>query len=95
MAKRHALITLLFESIRTSYLLHTFLKATAISGISCFYGYLVTTATKASAYSIVFHNIFAYLVHTFLEARTVSGITYCYEYFVILTTEAGAYNIVV
>ena len=93
--QKHALITLLFEGIRTSYLLHIFLEATAISGISCFYGYLVTMATKASAYSIAFHNIFSYLVHTFLEATTVSGITYCYEYFVILATEAGAYNIVV
>ena len=52
MATKHALTTLLFEGIRTLYLLHTFLEATAISGISCCYRYLVTMTTKAGAYNI-------------------------------------------
>ena len=52
--QKHALITLLFEGIRTSYLLHTVLEAKAISGITCCYGYLVTMVTKAGAYNIAF-----------------------------------------
>ena len=59
--QKHALIVLLlvllFEGIRTSYLLHTFLEATAIFGISCCYGYLVTMATKAGAYNIAVEGI--------------------------------------
>ena len=50
--QKHAPITLLFEGIRTSYLLHTFLEATAISGVTCCYGYLVILATEAGAYNI-------------------------------------------
>ena len=50
--QKQGLITLLFEDIRTSYLVHTFLEATAISGMSCFYGYLVTIATEAGADNI-------------------------------------------
>ena len=50
----HALITLLFEGIRTSYLLRTFLEAIAISGISCCYRQLVTMETKEGAYNIAF-----------------------------------------
>ena len=40
------------EGIRTSYLVHTFLEAIAISDISCRYGYLVTMATEAGTYNI-------------------------------------------
>ena len=94
--QKHALITLLFEGIKTSYLLHRFLEATAISSISCFYGYLVTMTTKQVLITLLFEGIrISYLVHTFLEATTVSGITCCYGYFVILATETCAYNIVV
>ena len=76
--QKHPLITLLFEGIRTSYLLDTFLEATAISGISCCCGYLVTMTTRAGAYNIVFEGIrTSYLVHTFLEATAISGID-CY-----------------
>ena len=52
--QKHALMTLLFEGIRTSYLLHKFLEATAISGIHCCYGYLDTVATKVGVYNIAF-----------------------------------------
>ena len=50
--QKQVLITLLFEGIRTSFLVHTFLKATAISGIPCCYGYLVILATEAGGYNI-------------------------------------------
>ena len=70
--QKHALITLLFGGIRTSYLLHTFLEATAISGINCFYGYIVTMTTKASAYSIAFHNIFhIWCTHSFRQQQSL------------------------
>ena len=46
------LITLLFEGISTSYSVHTSLELTAISGITCCYGYLVTMATEVGAYNI-------------------------------------------
>ena len=42
---------MLFEGIRTSYLVYAFLEATEISGISC-YGYFVTMATEAGTYNI-------------------------------------------
>ena len=50
--QKQVLITLLFEGIRTLYLVHAFLEATAVSGIACCYGYLVTMATKSGAYNI-------------------------------------------
>ena len=50
--QKHVLITLLLEGIRILYLLHAFLEATAIIGITCCYGYLVTMATEAGAYNI-------------------------------------------
>ena len=50
--QKHALITLLFEGIRTSYLVHIFLAETAISGIICCFGYLVTMATEVGNYNI-------------------------------------------
>ena len=50
--QKRVLKTLLFEGIRTSYLVRTFLEATAISGIACCYGYLVTLATETGAYNI-------------------------------------------
>ena len=50
--QKQVLITLLFEGIRTSYLVHTFLEGTEISGISCCYGYFVTMATEAGTYNI-------------------------------------------
>ena len=56
--QKHALITLLFEGIRTIYLLRTFLEATAISGINCFYGYLVTMAKKQVLIALLFITFF-------------------------------------
>ena len=52
--QKQVLITLLLEGIRTSYLVHSFLEATAIFGIACCYGYLVTMATEVGAYNIAF-----------------------------------------
>ena len=52
--QKQVLIALLLEGIRTSHLVYTFLEATAISGITCCYGYLVTMATEADAYNIAF-----------------------------------------
>ena len=84
------------RSIRTSYLVYTFLEVTAISGITCCYGHLVTMGTEACTYNIAVKGIrTSYLVHTFLEATAISGITCCYRYLVTMATEAGAYNIVV
>ena len=50
--QKQVLITLLLEGIRTSYLMHTFLEVTAISGISCCHGYLVTMTTEAGICNI-------------------------------------------
>ena len=50
--QKHALITLLFEGIGTLLLVHIFLEPTAVSGITCCYGYLVTMATEAGTYNI-------------------------------------------
>ena len=77
--QKQVLITLLFEGIRTSYLVHTFLEATAISGITCCYGYLVTIALlqwqqKEVLITLLFEGI---------------------GYHVTMATEAGAYNIAV
>ena len=49
---QQVLITLLFEGIGILFLVHTFLEATAISGISCCHGHLVILATEAGAYNI-------------------------------------------
>ena len=94
--QKQVLVTLLFEGIRTSYLVHIFLEATSISGIICCHGHLVTMATEASAYKIVFQGIRAsYLVFTFLKATAIFGITCCYGYLVIFAIETGAHNIAV
>ena len=50
--QKQVLITLLFEGIGTLFLVHTFLEPTAVSGVTCCYGYLVAMATEASTYNI-------------------------------------------
>ena len=45
--KKDTFITLTFEGIRTSHLVHICLRALAIYGITCCYGNLVTMATEA------------------------------------------------
>ena len=96
MATTQVLITLLFEGIRTSYLVHTFLEATAISGIPCCYGYLVILATEIGAYNMLFESIqTSYLVQMFLEVLEISGISCCYGHHVTMATEARTCNIAV
>ena len=91
--QKQVLITLLFEHIRASYLVYTLREATAISGITCCYGYLVTWQQKQMLITLRFEGIrTSYLVHTFLEATAISGIACCYGYIVTMATEAGAYN---
>ena len=90
--QKHALITLLFEGIGTSYLLHTFLEATAISGISCCHIY--HGSKNQVLITLLFEGIrTSNLVHTFLEATAISGIPCRYGYLVILATELGDYYI--
>ena len=91
--QKQVLITLLFEDIRTSFLVHTFLKATAISGIPCCYGYLVILATEAGGYNIAVEDIqTSYLLQMFLEVLVIYGISCGYGHNVTMATEACTCN---
>ena len=92
--QKQVLITLLLEGTRTSYLVYTFLEATAISGITVAMDTLLSWQQKQVLITLLFEGIrTSYLVHTFLEETAISGITCCYGYLVTMATEAGAYNI--
>ena len=43
-----------FEVVRTPYLVQRSIEATAICGMICCYGHLVTMATEACAYNFTF-----------------------------------------
>ena len=47
-------MALLFEGVEMSYLVQRSIGATAICGMICCYGHLVTMATEACAYSFTF-----------------------------------------
>ena len=72
-----------------SYLVHTFLEATTVTGITYCYEYFVILATRAGAYKLLFEGIqILYLVQMFFEVFVISFIFCCYGYNVTVATEA-------
>ena len=95
--QKHVLIALLFEVVGTSYLVQRSIEATAICGMICCYGHLVTMATEACAIIALLFEVVgtSYLLQRSIEVTAICGMICCYGHIVTMATEACAYSFTV
>ena len=79
--QKHVLIALLFEVVGTSYLVQRSIEATAICGMICCYGHLVTMATEACAYSFTVWSCRSFIQWSLVMPQiAVASQDFCIKY---------------
>ena len=91
--QKHTVLALLSEGIETSHLVELSTEATAMNGLTCNYGNLVSMATEIYLRMFAVDGIqTSYLEHMSPEATPVSGSTCCHGNLVAMATEKCFYN---